>query len=90
MKHGGEDEGLIDSTSGRVQHCLELNSKWHTIRYDMEILLERSSSVGTDMTKGFGGTYKIDNFEGHCDAEKSYLPIGSLEKYADQIRDMYG
>ena len=84
---GGEDEDLIDSGSGKIDHCLAFNKKWHALRFDLEVILERD--VDYEMETGYAGTYKKEHFKGHCDAEGNYLPIENLKKYVDKIRGVY-
>ena len=84
----GDDKKRVDASSGRVDHCLALNGKWHAIRQDLDTILE--PRLGVELKKGFEGQHQPEHFRGHCEAQGSYLPIGNLRQIMEQIRGMYG
>jgi hypothetical protein len=87
---GGENNDLIDTTSGSLDHCLEFNQIWHTIRLDLETILEPHLKDAS-IKEGFAGEHKPEYFKGHCEAEGGawYRALGSLMKHSDAIRKVY-
>lgn len=71
----------------RVDHCMELQKEWHSVRTELEqemIALNKDTSV----VEGQKGTYKAEVFQGHCNAEKdsgAYLSMRKSSKFVSQL-----
>lgn len=87
---GGPGRDLIDSASGTVEHCLEVNGHWHEMRRDFESTLLNAASTGVAKV-GYQGKHKPKVFQGHCSAEGTdgYLPIDNLDEHMDLLRTLY-
>jgi len=72
---GGKD---IDPRTANYDHCMEVISKWHEMRTDLEEKLYRITGKSS-VKDGQKGSYKNEIFMGHCedDGQQGYLPIAS-------------
>lgn len=80
----------IDTNSGNYLHCMELISKWHQVRADLESKL--FNLTGDDFVqKGREGEYKPEYFHGHCRADggKHYLPLNGTKETFLKIPELY-
>lgn len=81
----------IDTTTGNLEHCVELTTKWHVVRKDLE---DKLYSLTNDkgIFEGHAGTYRPHIFRGHCTGEGSpgYTSIKGDSQSFVQIASLYG
>lgn len=89
-KEGGGRGSALNTRSVDVHHCLEMASKWHTLRTRLESSLFSLTQDKTIM-EGQAGEYQKDIFQGHCqdDGEEHYLKISGNEDTVKRVREVY-
>jgi hypothetical protein len=88
---GGNKGAAIDTTTGKLEHCLPLIQKWHDVRRDFQAKL-MTLSKDESIHEGATGTYRKELFRGHCKAEgpSGYLQIQANSETFAKIPTMYG
>ena len=79
-------EDVID-----IQHCLELQSVWHTCRTDLENkLFKLTNDIGI-REQGQKGTHQKEYFHGHCTGHGSsnYIGISANAETLRRIPELY-
>ena len=89
-KEGGGRATALHTGTVDVDHCLEMASKWHSLRSDFEVSL---LSLTKDMTiiEGQAGKYKRDVFQGHCkdDGAEHYLKLSGSDETFGKVHELY-
>ncbi|CAB9523175.1 expressed unknown protein [Seminavis robusta] len=88
---GGSKGKTIDTTTGKLEHCLPLIKKWHDVRKDLQTKLYQLSK-DERILDGSKGTHKKDLFHGHCSEEGStgYLQIQAKNETFAKLPTLYG
>lgn len=71
-------------------HCLELVSVWHNVRYDLETKLLGMTGDAT-IKDGQEGSYKAEVFRGHCKGNGAahYLALSGKQTTLQRIPELY-
>ena len=87
---GGAKGQAIDTTTGKLEHCLPLIKMWHLARKDLETKLQ--DMTGDELMKnGATGDYRTDLFFGHCKGEGKgqYLQLQASADTISKLPSLY-
>jgi len=89
-RYRGKKASAIDTNAGNFTHCMELTSRWHALRSDLENQLYNLTKDET-ILEGRNANYKLEYFKGHCRDEggKNYLNFKASDESMKRIADLY-
>ena len=87
---GGARGSAIDTSAGSYEKCMEVVTKWHSLRTDFEAKLFRLTS-DQRLLKAASHTYMVEVFQGHCAGEggKNYTPIDATDDTFAMVPKLY-
>lgn len=87
---GGARGSAIDTNAGSYEKCMEVVTKWHSLRTDFEARLFRLTS-DQRLLKAASHSYMVEVFQGHCAGEggKNYTPIDATDETFAMVPKLY-